>query len=199
MSAPLRGARAALFALVLIALPALADSKTDAPKTDAAHDAMAEAMAKLAAPGAPHQALAANAGKWKATVKSWFAPGEPTVTTGSSQNTMILGGRFLEQKFAGTMMGRPFEGYGLTGYDNGSGKYQSFWIDNAGTAMMLMSGSADAAGTTITMTGTMNMPDGSASSVKGVTRIVDPKTHVFSMYGTMGEQEQLMMEITYRK
>jgi hypothetical protein len=33
---------------------------------------------------------------------------------------MILGGRFLQQEFAGEMMGGTFLGIGLTGYDNHS-------------------------------------------------------------------------------
>jgi hypothetical protein len=42
-------------------------------------------------------------GRWKAVVKSWNGPGEPTVSEGTSENRMILGGRYLEQKFQSTM------------------------------------------------------------------------------------------------
>ena len=44
---------------------------------------------------------------------------------------MILDGRFLHQEFNGEMMGSPFIGIGITGYDNGSKQYVSNWMDSS--------------------------------------------------------------------
>ena len=132
-------------------------------------------------------------------VKSWNGPGEPAVSEGTSENRMILGGRYLEQKFQSTMMDMPFEGYGLTGYDNGAKQYWFFWIDNLSTSMMAGRGGMDESGKTLTTTATMPGPDGKPMDVRIVTAIVDENQHVFSMYGQMGGKEMLMMEITYTR
>jgi hypothetical protein len=40
-----------------------------------------------------------------------------------------MGGRFLGQRYTGSMMSAPFEGVGYTGYDNVTKKYWGTWID----------------------------------------------------------------------
>ena len=180
------------------ALPA-ATTEVKTPPQAAAQDSMMAAMMKLAAPGPQHATLQAMEGKWKAVVKSYTAPGEPAASEGVSENRMILGGRYLEQRFQSTMMQQPFEGYGLTGYDNAAQRYVYLWVDNMSTSMMAGTGSLDAGGKTLTMTATTPGPDGKPVDVRMVTKILDANSHVFSMYGTMGGKEQLMMEITYTR
>jgi hypothetical protein len=138
-------------------------------------------------------------GTWKAVVKSYNAPGKPAISEGLSENRMMLGGRYLEQRFQSTMMDQPFEGYGLTGYDNATHRYTYLWVDNMSTSMMTGGGTMDETGKMLTTTATMPGPDGKPADVKMVTKIVDANTHVFSMYGVMGGKEQLMMEITYTR
>jgi hypothetical protein len=194
-------AAACVAALSLTAFAAEPTKKTakSAVKTDPAHDAMMAEMMKYAAPGPGHEKLKSMEGKWKTVTKSWYAPGEPTVTEGSSENRLILGGRYLEQRFKGTMMGQPFEGYGLTGYDNRKGAYVTLWIDNASTEMMKAEGTMDDANNEMAFKATGTGPDGKPMDMRLVTRMVDANRHVFSMYGMMDGKEQLMMEITYTR
>ncbi len=179
------------------ALPAATTEAKTPPA--AAADSTMTAMMKLAQPGAAHKALEAMAGTWKATVKTFSGPGEPAVSEGTSVNRMILGGRYLEQRFQSTMMQQPFEGYGLTGYDNVTHRYTYLWVDNMGTSMMAGSGDMDEAGRALTMTASVPGPDGQPMNVRMVTTIVNAGRHVFSMYGQTGGNEQLMMEITYTR
>ena len=184
--------------LTWAAEPAKKAAKQEAKVDPAQQAAMAEMM-KLAAPGPAHEKLKAMEGKWKAVQKSWFAPGEPTVTDGTSECKLVLGGRFLEQRYKGVSMGQPFEGYGLTGYDNKKGAYTMLWIDNMATAMMTGEGSMDAAGQDLTMKAMGDGPDGKPTEFKMVTHVVDANRHVFSLYSTIDGKEQLMMEITYTR
>jgi hypothetical protein len=39
-----------------------------------------------------------------------------------AKNEMIMGGRYLMGSYKGEMMGMPFEGYSMTGYDNAAKK-----------------------------------------------------------------------------
>lgn len=208
-----RSSRLAVLALAgLCFLPALVAADTSpvktaaatldaksAPATDPAHDAAAARMEEMAKPGPQHAWLAGMAGKWKAVTKSWFGGPEPEVTEGVSENKMILGGRYLENRFTGTSMGKPFEGYGLNGFDNEKKVYTMLWTDNFSTSMMMGEGTVDAAGKELVMQTTMAGPDGKVMPIRLVTKVVDPKTHVFSMYGPMEGKEALFMEITYTK
>jgi hypothetical protein len=184
---------------LMLALTPAARSAAAPPKAAAMHDdAMAEMM-KYAMPGPGHAMLAGSVGDWDATVKMWMGPGEPMVTAGTSHNTMILGGRYLEQRYTGTMMGQPFHGYGLTGYDNRKQRYTTLWVDDSSTEMMAGTASWNDKEHTLTGMNETTGPDGKPMTSRTTTRRPDPDTEVFSMYADMGGKETLMMEITYRR
>ncbi len=59
----------------------------------------------------------------------------PPAMAGTTTNSLIFGGRFLKQEVRGTVEGHPpFEGIGITGYDNIRKEYQSVWFDNSNGA-----------------------------------------------------------------
>lgn len=191
--------------------PASADSHMDKTKDakattaaaaapgDAAHQAMMAEMAKYAMPGKQHEVLKGMEGKWKATVKTWMAPGEPAVSSGTMDNEMELGGRMLTGEFKGDMMGMPMEGLSLMGFDNKKQEFWSFWTDNMSTSSMMMYGPGSADGRTITLKGTADGPDGKPTDYVMTTKIVDADTHVFTMETKMQGKLTPMMEITYNR
>src|SRR6187401_2277448 len=80
---------------------------------------MLKKMEAAGTPGPAHKALEALVGNWKAEVKCWQEPGSsPNVSQGTAKTSWILNGRFLEEEFQGEMMGKPFTGVSLMGYDN---------------------------------------------------------------------------------
>jgi hypothetical protein len=163
--------------------------------------AMMEVYTKLATPGAPHKVLASMEGSWNAKTKFWMEPNKPpTESTGTCQQKMILGGRFLQQEFTGDMMESPFTGIGVTGYDNHTRKYVSTWMDSMGTAILVFEGTASADGKTITQESRYDDPIKGPLKWRSVIKIVDDNTHVFEMYETdkRGKEEK-MMEITYAR
>jgi hypothetical protein len=168
-------------------------------KTDM--QAMMEVYTKLGTPGPPHKLLASMAGSWTAKVKSWceFEKGARE-STGTSEQKMVLGGRFLQQEFSGEMMGSPFTGIGITGYDNHTQKYVSTWMDSMGTAILYFEGTGGADGKTITQEARYDDPIKGPMKWRSVTRVVDDNTHVFEMYGIdKSGKEEKMMEITYNR
>jgi len=81
--------------------------------------------------GGPHKLLAGMAGSWTTKIKSWCEPKKPPMESiGTCEQKMVLGGRFLHQEFTGEMMGSPFTGIGVNGYDNHTKKYVSTWMDS---------------------------------------------------------------------
>lgn len=98
---------------------ALAEDKPAAPAADPKMEEMMKKVEAAGAPGAAHKALAPLAGEWTVEVKSWMTPGAPPmVTKGTAKATWIMDGRFLQEEFHGEMMGKPFHGMSLMGYDN---------------------------------------------------------------------------------
>jgi hypothetical protein len=160
-----------------------------------------EAYMKAGAPGEQHKRLAAMAGKYSVKMRSWHEPGGPAMEeSGTATRSMALDGRVLVEQFSGTMMGSPFQGHGMTGYDNVVGKYWSTWNDSMSTGIMVSTGTCDAKNA-CTFTGSWNDAIKKAPvKTRMTTRWSDTKTEVFEMYGPDKQgREMKMMEITYKR
>ncbi|MBX3463844.1 MAG: DUF1579 family protein [Planctomycetes bacterium] len=81
-------------------------------------------------PSAEHALLAKGLGEWTATVTSTAPGGESAVEQGRERVMPICGGKWFWSDFEGTMMGAPFRGHALTGYDPNAKRYVNFWIDS---------------------------------------------------------------------
>lgn len=134
-------------ATVLMAVAILTTGTTaaqEAPEMSAEQQAMMKAWQEAMTPGPQHAEMAKMVGEFKMTVKSYMEPGgEPDVSTGTASRKMIMGGRYLEETVTGTVMGRPFEGRGLTGYNNVTGKWWGTWLDNMSTGINTSHGEWD--------------------------------------------------------
>lgn len=185
-------------ALALVAGGAFAQ---EAKKPSAEEQAAMEAMMKAASPGDMHKKLAPMVGTFNVTVKSFMAPGAPPMeSTGTSENSWVLGGRWVEQKFTGSFMGMPFNGIGYTGYDNMKKQYVGTWMDSMSTSMMSSTGTS-ADGKSYEFSSSMDDPmSGKTMPVKEKVTVVDNNNHVMEMW-TPGPDGKMfkMMEITYKR
>jgi hypothetical protein len=199
-----RLARALLTATVVAACaaPAAAQQAQKQPEMTPEQKAEMEAYMKAGTPGAPHQELAALAGNYDLKIKSWHEPGGPAMEdTGTATRSMALGGRVLVEEVKSSMMGMPFTGHAMMGFDNVSGKYWSTWNDSMSTGIMVSEGTCDAAQKTCAFTGSWNDPIKKAPvKARMTTRWPSPTTEVFELYGPGRDgKEMKMMEITYTK
>jgi hypothetical protein len=163
---------------------------------------MATKMAAYATPGAEHKMLASKAGKWHGKGKFWMTPDAPAMDSEIDTEYAMMMDRFLVDTTKSDMMGMPFEGHGMTGFDNIKKKYIGTWLDNMGTGIMTMEGTYDAASKTMTMTG--ECPDpvaGKHTPMKMITKDVDANSFVMEMQGTDAKSGKLFkcMEITYTR
>jgi hypothetical protein len=177
-----------------------------APAAGGAAPAMDPAiMAKMTAfatPGPDHKVLDACVGKWTTHVKIWMDPAAPaTESDGTGEGKWIMGGRYLQEDFKGTVMGQPFEGMGITGFDNMKKAYVGTWIDNFGTGIMTSEGTYDAAKKTISCTS--QCPDATMTkyvSSRMVSTLIDANTHKLEMFAPdKSGKEYRSMEITYTR
>ncbi len=178
-----------------------ADDKKPAAPASGDDKAMMEAWAKYATPGDAHKKMAGNEGSWTAKVSQWMAPGAPaSESMATAEFKMILGGRYLTQSFSGSMMGQPFNGFGVSGYDNAKKTTQTVWMDTFGTGMLVMTGGWDADGS---LTETGNMDDfmtGKPTPMKGRMSMIDGDHMRYEMW--MGGPDGKMfkdLEIVYTR
>ena len=191
----------ALTLTLLIASLALAQDKGKQPEMTPEQMAEMQAYMQAGTPGAAHQKLAAMAGTYECKIKGWHEPGAPpSEDTGTATRKMILDGRVMVEEFTGTMMGMPFTGHGMHGFDNVTGKHWGTWIDTMSTGMMVSEGSCDDKGA-CSFTGSWNDPvKKTPIKARMTSRWTSPTVEVFEMYAPGKDgKEMKMMEITYTK
>ncbi len=167
---------------------------------------MMKNMMDYGTPGPMHQMMASWDGTWTGDMSMWDYDGTaPRKEITSSVNKTIMGGKYQQTNFSGNMMGMPFEGMSIMGYDNASKKFNSSWFDNFSSGIMNMSGNWDEATKTITLEGTMpdiNRPE-KECSFKETFKIVDADNQVMEMWGPdpkTGKQYKMMeIKMTRKK
>ena len=144
--------------------------------------------------------LKKDVGTWDAKIKMWMGPGEPTESIGTETNKMI-GDFWIVSDFSGDMMGAPFTGHGVSGYDEKTKKITGTWVDSMSPFPMKMTGSYDAASKTCSYDTDGMDPTG--NPMKGKMTVVHKAdgTHVMTMFGPSPEDGKMMkqMEIHYTK
>lgn len=191
---------AGLCTLALAVPSALAQQQGGAPEMTPEQKAEMEAYMKAGALGEPHKHLAASVGSYDLVIKSFPAPGaDPIVEKGTAVRALDLDGRVVVERMSSSMMGTPFTGMGLMGFDNVSGKYWSTWNDSMSTGIMTSEGTCDAQ-QACTFVGGWNDPLKGRITARMVSRRVSPGVESFEMY-TVGKdgKEAKMMEILYTK
>ncbi len=128
-------------------------------------------------PGAEHKALHRSVGTWDATVEMM---GE------TSKGTMIVelgpGGFTTLTRYEGSMMGGPFEGRGIDGYDASKKKYVAIWTDSMSAAPVFTEGTWDEKSSTLTMQGEMLGMSGKMEKAKFVTKWTGNDTMDFEIF-----------------
>lgn len=161
------------------------------------------AMAKQAEVTDNHKKLKALVGKWQTVNRAWMAPDQPPVETkGTAEKHMILGDRFVQEDYKGTVMGKPFSGQGLTGYDNNKQKFTNTWADTMTTALFTLEGTADAGGKDVVLAGSAYCPiEKRNKNYRQVLHIESDKKHSFEMFevGPDGKETKTMEVIYTRK
>jgi hypothetical protein len=175
--------------------------KSNQPQMTAEQMAMMQAMVKAGTPGPQHEQLKMLAGKFDADVTMQMDPSAPPMTSkGTENNEMLFDGRYLKQDFAGEMMGQPFKGMGITGFDNQKQKFFMTWIDSMSTMIMMADGSADDSGKVITFKGECECPGTKEKmQMRQVVTIQDKDHHTYESYQTKDGKEAKVMEIKYTR
>ena len=147
---------------------------------------------------APLAALHADVGTWHCDFRMAMQGQEPMTAKCRETVEPICGGKWTWSTFTGDLMGAPFEGHALTGYDSKTGQVVSFWVDSMNGAAMRTDGTFDAASKTFTMKGTSYDEQGEKQKVASTAKSLGKDQRELRM--TFGEGErQHVMTIGYRR
>jgi hypothetical protein len=148
--------------------------------------------------------LKKDVGTWDATVEIlMMPPGTPPSppSKGTETSTLGPGGLWVISDFKSEMMGAPFQGHGVMGWDPAKKKYVGTWVDSMTTSVAVTESTYDPASKS--MTGWIEAPDhhtGKPTKMKAVTQYKDDDTRVFTMYMTGPDgKENPGMRITYKR
>jgi hypothetical protein len=191
-------------AALLLGFSAVGIANAQDPQSDPKMAEMMKKWEEMATPGEQHKILDPLVGSWTTNSKWWMeGPDKPAMESkGSSEVRWIFGGRFLEEKYSGEMMGKPFEGVGYFGYDKFNNIYQGFWMDNSSTAMFPMEGMYNPKDKMLIFPIKMDDPATGEKDKPGlfIYRLVSSDKHVFEMYdGQKLDPQMKTAEIVYTK
>jgi hypothetical protein len=163
--------------------------------------AKVKAWMDYATPGNPHKLMADETGIWNCDMTFWEEPnGKPEKSTTTANIKMILGGRYQEATYQGTIMGGPFEGKSTLAFNNASKEYTTTFIDNMGTGMMVATGTYDEATKSIEFKGEVVNPlNGKKAPYREIYTIVDANTRKMEMFDIKNGEEYKSMEIIMKK
>lgn len=157
--------------------------ETPAPAMDPA--AIQKAMEDFAKPGDMHKWLAKFSGTWDGRIVEFSNPAKPDTTKAVEVVGMTLNGLYQTTAFSGKVQGMPFEGRGITGYDNAKKIFVNSWIDNLSSGIISMTGSYDEKTKTLNLAGTQTNPvTGKDMSIRQEMIVVDDDSYTLVMYGT---------------
>ena len=174
-----------------------------AQEPEMSEEAQAEMAAwmKLAQPGEHHQHLQAYEGKWNIQMTMWMSPGaEPMLNESTAEAEWIMDGRFLRWQHKGDFAGSPYTGLGYDGYNNGDGRYETIYMDNFGTLMVLYTGECSDDGKTRVVKGSFSNPmEGATIEQRNVYFWIDDDHFKFESFMKMGDEEYKQMEMLYER
>ena len=162
---------------------------------------MMELLEKYAAPGENHKHLDYFVGDWESLVKMYGEPGtEPLTHKQEITVKWILGGRYLRALLKGNLLGKPYEVFVFTGYDNYNEKVFAIQLSTMDTGYFISTGTLSKDGKVRTETGTMDDVTGKKINIKAVTTLLDKDKYRYDFYTLDANgKETRSMEIIYTR
>jgi hypothetical protein len=148
-----------------------------------------------------HKLLEKYVGTWDAEISMAGPPGTPKVKSpAKSVARLACGGLWLLTDFESSMMGAPFGGHEVFGYDATAKQYVGNWVDSMSTAFAIGEFAYDAKGRKVE--GIVHGRDmmGNPTTWRQVDVWKDDDTREWAMYRKSADgKEAVELEITYRR
>jgi hypothetical protein len=147
-----------------------------------------------------HKLFEKYAGTWDAECTMNTPDGKSEKSAAKSTSRVICGGLWQVTDFEGSMMGAPFQGHEVLGFDPAAKHYVVTWVDSAGASPS--TGELDFDATTKTLAGRLKGRDEKGAEVtwRQTDTWKDDNTHEWTMYmaGPDGK-ESVAIQILYKR
>jgi hypothetical protein len=144
-------------------------------------------------PGDMHKWMAKLNGNWDVEMSSYMNPSNPEKSTGTSVLSTMMNGLYQVGDFKATMMGMPFQGHSIMGYDNAKKLFISTWVDNFGSGIIYMTGTYDEATKTLNLKGNQTDPiSGKDSFIREEMKIINDDHYTLMMYGPAPDGKEML-------
>ncbi|MFZ6664608.1 DUF1579 family protein [Peijinzhouia sedimentorum] len=149
--------------------------------------------AEYMTPSAIHSLLSQYTGSFTMEITMSMGEGnEPTVITVDSEHQMLLGGRFLEMKQQGLMMGMEYQAMMTLGFNNTDKKMALTTITNMGTGTLSLYGDWNENTNSAILLGTLTNPvSKSTINVKQVITFVDNNILLIESFDKEGDKPEI--------
>ncbi|MCC6781863.1 MAG: DUF1579 domain-containing protein [Planctomycetes bacterium] len=111
-------------------------------------------------PGPQHAWIQSNVGVWDVECSFFMDPSQPPMKVSATDTVTALGPYFVQGQFAAEFFGSPFRGVATLGFDPALQKFVSTWIDTMSPHLYHFTGSLDASGTRLELSGRAPIPGG---------------------------------------
>ena len=164
---------------------------------------MMKNMMDACTPNRFHERLGKHIGDWDLELSMKMDPSmAPMVSKGTAKISWLFPGKWVKEEVKAAMMGMPFEGLSIMGYNNFKKKYVGMWVDSMGTSLLTMEGNPGMDGKTLYMTGAMDEPmTGEQDKMtRQIIREVSEDEFVFEMHDlAIGEGDTRVFWIKYTR
>lgn len=204
MTTPLASLFAAAALAVGVAVPLTVQPTPQDPQGQGAPDmkAMMEKAAKFTKPGAHHKELERFVGKWKTQTRLFMGDQATPGSAGEAEYTWLMPGRWLQGSWTSSMMGMPYQGSSLMGYDNFKQSFVYTQVTSMDTAMNRAEGDMDPSGKALLMYGTLDeyLTGEHDKMVKYVWRFPSADEMVLEVHDLpIGEKNAKVVEATFTR
>jgi hypothetical protein len=161
-----------------------------------------EEVKQLRDPGPEHRLLGRFIGEWETGTRITMPGMPPDPDKGTVTCGWLLQDRWLECRFAGTMMGMPIEGLSLLGYDRFKKSYTFASVSSVDTAMFTAEGDLDPRSDALIVYGTMDeyLTGEHDKMVRYVWRFPSADEILLEVHDlAIGETGTQVVEVVYRR
>lgn len=197
-----------IYAISVLVLGALSVSLTadegDKPAATPPSADMAAMMAQakqFTDPGPNHKVLERFLGKWNTETRLAMGPGG-TPEKGVAEFSWMMENRWLKSEYKNTMMGMPYDGFMLMGYDNFKQSFVMTMVNSLDTMMTRAEGDMDRTGKVMILYGPMDeyLTGEHDKMVKYIWRFESANKFKLEVHDLhIGEQNTMVVEITFNK
>ena len=143
-------------------------------------------------PSNVHTLFSKYVGDFKMEITMSMGEGkEPSIITVQSEHKMLLGGRFLEMKQEGTMMGMEYKSILTIGFNNTDKKFALTTITNMGTGTLSLFGEWDEESKSATLFGELTNPvSKNTINIKQIISFINNNTMLIESFDKEGENPE---------